>query len=135
MKKLFLFTVLLSFAFVTNGCSDNDDNKTKIKPSIIGTWELVEIYGLDGVGGQWTSVENGYTYTFETDGTFISNRFSECTNGTYILSETDGTLSFAYDCEDGGTFVENYVFSGQYLILTPTYLDCIEGCDYKFKKI
>jgi len=34
-----------------------------------------------------------------------------------------------------GTFVEKMTFEKVYLILQPTYLDCTEGCGWKFKKI
>lgn len=144
MKKIFVITVLLSFAFIAISCSDDDNRKNET--SVIGTWKLVEVNSSFPFY-QWYPVENGYTYTFETDGTFTSNLFSECTYGTYILSETDGTLSLIYDCEEfteggwygdtfvEGTFIENYVFSGQYLIFTPTYYCGDEGCSYKFKKI
>ncbi len=147
MKKILLITILLSFAFVANGCSD-DDNDKKTNNSIIGTWKLTETGMFDYQGGNyWHSVENGYTRTFETNETFTSNQFLDCTYGTYILSETEGTLSLIYGCEgftEGGwyggtfiegTFIENYAFSGQYLILTPTYYCGDEGCSYKFKRI
>lgn len=143
MKNLFkTFLALTAFIFMT-GCSNNDNNNSnRAKASVVGTWKLVEVYGLNGTGGHWDSVEDGFTYTFKTDGTFISNRFPECTSGTYVLSENDEALSLVYDCgftmgieNPQGTFTYKYIFSEQHLVLTSTYSTCIEGCDYKFKRI
>ncbi|MDY0088954.1 MAG: hypothetical protein RBR78_01160 [Flavobacteriaceae bacterium] len=36
MKKIFLFTILLSFAFVANSCSD-DDNEKSLYPNCLNT--------------------------------------------------------------------------------------------------
>lgn len=134
MKKIFLITILLSFAFVVNSCSD-DDNSKKIDNSIFGTWKLIEVYGSDGGAGQWTSVENGYTYSFEEDNILNSNRFS-C-NGTY--SETSEDLTINFDCSDGqfyGTY--NISFENNRLILTfisGTWGSCDEGCAEKYQRI
>lgn len=135
MKNLILiFTILLL------SCS-NDDNKPQENP-LKGTWKLIETYSSDGGSNpQWTSVENGYTYTFNSNGTYSSTRFSECSTGEYTI--TDSTLTLDYDCEDfdtgienpPGTFIENYVFEDQKIILTPTYLNCDEGCGYKFERV
>lgn len=145
MKNLFkTFLALTAFIFMT-GCSNDDSKELEAGTSVVGTWKLVKSYGYDSSIGhsRWYSVKNGYTYTFKSDGTFISNRFSECTSGTYILSENDGTLSLVYDCEGfttgieipQGTFVESFIIENKHLLLSPTYMNCVEGCDYKFKRI
>ena len=98
--------------------------------------------GSDGGSNpQWTTVANGYTYTFSDDGTFSSTRFTECTTGTYEVSSNSITLD--YGCagfgtgieNPAGTFVENYSFESENIILTPSYMNCIEGCGYRFEKI
>ena len=123
---------MLPFVNCSNSSNEN---------SIIGTWQLIETYGSDGGSNpEWTTVENGYIYTFYINGNFTSNRFSECLEGNYTISENN--LILDYGCTDfntgietpAGTFIEDYTFEGEYLILTPTYLTCIEGCSYKFKK-
>lgn len=131
---LFLFLTLIS-------CSD-DEGSGILAEDITGTWLLTETY-TSGAGNkaQWTPTETGYTYTFNNDRTFTSTRFSECTTGIYTLTKTQVTLM--YDC-DGfdtgienkpGTFIENYVFENGKIILTPTYMNCDEGCGFKFKKV
>lgn len=135
--KILLLSMLLSLT----SCRD-DDTKSQ-ETSILGTWKLIETYGSNGgTNPQWTTVNNGYTYTFNNDGTFSSTRFiGECTTGTYIMSSNSITLDF--DCagfdtgieSPAGTFVENYGFENENIILTPSYMDCIEGCGYKFEKI
>ncbi|WP_445731196.1 hypothetical protein [Mariniflexile sp.] len=138
MKNLILlFSIILSFS----SCSQNDEGKID-NISIVGTWKLIEVYSSDG-GSQprWFSVDNGYTYTFESNGTFNSTRFSECQTGKF--SFTSRQLILNYDCKDftsgiespAGTFVENFTKNNNEIILKPTYITCIEGCGYKFIKI
>lgn len=135
-STILILSILLSFT----SCNDDDTKPQEI--NILGTWKLIETYGsYGGSNPQWTSIDNGYTYTFNNDGTFSSTRFTECTTGTYETSSSSITL--VYGCEGfdtgienpAGTFVENYVFDNEYIILKPSYMNCDEGCSYKFKKI
>lgn len=137
MKNMFL---ILSIFFFTTGCSEEET--TQQENAIYGTWKLIEIYQSDGDSNpQWTTVDSGYTYTFNKDGTFSSTRFTECTSGTYEVSSNSIILDYSCNGFDTGiesppgTFIESYIFENNYLILTPSYLNCIEGCDYKFEKI
>lgn len=137
MKNMYL---ILSIFFFTTGCSE-EEAKPK-EDFIYGTWKLIEIYQSDGSSNpQWTNVDSGYTYTFNNDGTFSSTRFSECTSGTYEVSSNSITLDYSCNGFDTGienppgTFVENYFFENNNLIIIPSYLHCIEGCNYKFEKI
>ncbi|PCI34200.1 MAG: hypothetical protein COB60_06615 [Flavobacteriaceae bacterium] len=138
MKNLILlFSIILSF----NSCSQNEEEKNSDN-SIVGTWKLIEVYSSDGGSNpQWKLVENGYIYTFKIDGTFTSNRFSECSIGKFELNNSNLTLRF--DCNGfttgiespEGTFIENFNKKNNEIILKPTYLNCIEGCGNKFQKI
>ncbi|QCX38170.1 lipocalin family protein [Aureibaculum algae] len=122
------------------GCSNND-NEVNQEKSIIGTWQLVETYQSAGGPGNWSSVDNGYKYTFLDNRTFSSNRFSECTYGTYSIESN--VLTLIYGCEgfttgienSAGVFIEKINFESKYLFINPTYIFCVEGCAYKFKKI
>lgn len=138
MKNLILlFSLILSFS----SCSQNEEEKINDN-SIFGTWKLIEVYSSDGGSNpQWKPVVNGYTYTFNLDGTFTSNRFSECSIGKFELNNT--TLTLKFDCigfttgieSPEGTFIENFIKNNNEIILKPTYLNCIEGCGNKFQKI
>lgn len=138
MKQLILIlSMLLSFT----SCSETVNPKEQ-DTSIVGTWQLIEVYGSDGGSNpQWTPVEDGYTYTFKSDSTFSSNRFNECEIGTYSTNQDQLTLN--YSCDgfttgiegSEGTFVENFKIENSLMFLSPTYMSCIEGCDNKFKKI
>ena len=132
--------MILSLAFFTS--CNNDDENTGEDNSIVGTWKLIEIYNDPGDGaGSWNSVDNGYLYKFFENGQFTSTRFSECSSGSYSMNSTELTLDFDCDgfttgIEDPeGTFVENYTFESNRIIFVPTYLNCIEGCGWKFEKI
>lgn len=122
------------------GCSSDDDKNSE--QSLIGTWQLIESFdGFGNDSGSWDPVENGYKYEFTADNKFTSTRFPECSYGTYSL--TDSQLTFDYGCEDfdagvenpEAIFIESFKVDGQYMILEPTYLFCIEICRWKFKKI
>jgi hypothetical protein len=133
MKNFKIITLVLATLL---SCSSENHPK---QDSIIGQWQLIEIEG--GFPTQSEMVENGYIYAFKNDGSFTSNKYQECGSGNYSFTET--TLTLIYDCigftasieYPPGTFVENYIFQNGKLILRPTYLNCIEGCAYKFKKI
>lgn len=137
MKKIFLSLIaIISFY----SCSQNE-NTEKENLSLIGSWKLIETYNSDGGSTpSWKSVENGYTYSFKSDGSFTSNRFSECTKGNYTISYNKLTLTF--DCagfntgieNSPGVFIEELIFDNSSIILKPTYLNSIEGCSFKFKK-
>lgn len=141
MKKLLKLGMISCFVLTLFGCS-NDDENIKDENSIVGTWKLIEVYNDPGDGsGSWNSIENGYTYNFSVNGEFTSTRFSECSSGNYSINSNKLTLDF--DC-DGftagienpeGTFIENYTFESDRIILVPTYLNCDEGCGWKFEKI
>lgn len=137
MKSIIL---ILSILFSLTGCSEKETNQQE--NSIYGTWQLIEIYQSDGGSSpQWTTVDESYIYTFNNDGTFSSTRFTECTSGTYEISNNSITLNYScvgFDTgmeNPPGTFIESYIFKNANLILTPFYLNCIEGCDYKFEKV
>lgn len=134
--------IILIFSMLLSLTSCSDDAVKAQETSIAGTWKLIETYGSDGTGNpQWTTVDNGYTYTFSSKGSFTSTRFAECSTGTYQI--TSSTLTLTYDCDGfgtgiespAGTFVENIAFDDGKIILTPTYLTCIEGCGFKFEKV
>ena len=141
MKNLVL---ILSILFSTVSCNKNNNNedRTTDNSKIIGEWQLVEVYESDGGSiNQWNAVDNGYNYIFVSDGVFTSSRFTECTNGTYSVSDT--TITLGYSCinfntgieSPEGTFIENFSFDNDNLILVPSYLNCAEGCGWKFSKV
>lgn len=133
--------LLLSLCMFFSLAACNEDENKEQDSMVIGSWVLTEIYGSDGGQGSWNEVENGFVYTFNSNMTFTSTRFSECTYGEY--SVTDNLLTLKFGCEGfdtgienpPGTFTENMSFEGEVLILSPDYMNCDEGCSYKFKRI
>lgn len=137
-----VWVLLLSFLLI--GCNDNDfaENPTE---SIIGTWQLIEsLIDIGDGNGDWrpVSVNDGYAYNFSPDGEFTSDRFDECAAGSYSISSVDSELTLVYDCdgftqgieEPAGTFIEQFRFESNDLILKPTYIFCTEQCGLKFRK-
>ncbi|MGB6153999.1 MAG: lipocalin family protein [Pricia sp.] len=109
--------------------------------SIAGTWTLTEAYISAGGPQYWIDVEDGEEITFFDDGTFTSNRFTECETGNFSI--TGDELLLEYDCEgfelpsqnDKGPISYTLEFFSDYFILTPTSGPiCIEGCSYKYEK-
>ncbi|MBA6151620.1 lipocalin family protein [Gelidibacter maritimus] len=141
MVKTIKFGIISLIIIMLSGCNNSDD-EIKTEQSIIGNWKLIEVYSDVGDGsGDWNPVENGYTYSFSSNGEFSSTRFPECSSGTYTINSNELTLVF--DCNGfttgienpEGTFVENYTFESNTVILVPTYMICDEGCGWKFKKM
>jgi hypothetical protein len=132
MKKNIIFSFILVVIF---SCTKSNDDKPLDSKSIFGTWKLVEVATAFGTN----AITDGYTYTFNNDNTFISNKFLTCSEGVFTMSDT--ILTFVYNCDfdsfgnPPGTFIEEYRFENNRLILHPTYSNCTEGCLYKFKKI
>lgn len=136
-----LLKPILSFlsVFILMGC---ESDEIKYKQYLEGTWQLVEVYSTPGTAqGNWSEVNNGYTYTFSNTGNFSSTRFEGCENGTFTTSENKLILN--YNCEDfppvfegsEGTLIERLNFEGKNMILIPTYPNCVEGCRYKFRRL
>ncbi|PIF01415.1 MAG: hypothetical protein CR994_02365 [Maribacter sp.] len=138
--------ILISFAmfFLTLGCSDKNDDQFQ-EEDFLGTWTLIEQREYGGTPNtDWRPVVNGYQIELKADGTFVTDKFSpECTEGEYSISITDNTLTFSFGCpgfsveglSDDNVFIEKYSFEGVYLILSPTYLSCDEGCAFKFSPV
>lgn len=135
MKSILLLS--LGSLLILSSCNSDDDvQQIPHDGSIVGTWELIEYFGSDGAENpQWKVAEDRYTYTFDSDGSFTTTRFSECDFGRYELN--DSILTLQYGCFEPpkGTFINNFRLSADYMILTPQYLTCIEGCGSKFRKI
>lgn len=120
-------------------CEKSDE--TSSLNDIIGTWKLSEVLIDSGNGnGTWNQVNDGYKYTFKSDNTFYSSRFTECSLGTYVLKADELTLDF--DCDSltignetiNALLVENIKFDSNDLIIKPTYINCVEDCAWKFSK-
>ncbi len=130
MKRLTLILI-----FICLSCSSDTSHDSN---SLFGQWRLVEV--KKGFPSEWKSAEHSYTLVLNTDGSFTSTKFQECETGTFTYNENE--LSLIYDClgfsagieSPPGTFVETYNFDKKHLILTPKYMNCVEGCSYKFKK-
>lgn len=141
MKYLY-YLVLASF-FLMVSCSKNNDilenqDLSLLNVSILGNWKLVEAYISAGGPQYWINIENGEEITFLSNGSFSSNRFSECTTGVFSIESNE--LILDYNCSGFITEFENpegaitykLAFESNTLILTPTSVICIEGCSYKY---
>lgn len=141
MKYLLYF--VLASVFSISSCSKNydalesKDFSMKDDP-IIGEWKLVEAYISSGGPQYWVDIEDGTEYIFSSNGTFLSNNFSECTIGDFSIVSNE--LFLYYRCNGFTTRFENpegaitytVTFESNYLLLTPTSVICFEGCSYKF---
>ncbi len=133
MKNI-IYIILLIFI----GCSKENDSSNKL----VGKWQLIETrIGDGGNSPEWVEVDenSGYFYQLNDDTTFTSNKLNVCGNGNYTF--TNEVFTLVYSCENmssgnpPGTFKEIYYFENSNLIITPDYLNCDEGCLYKFKKV
>ena len=132
--------LILSIFFFPTGCSEDETKQQE--NSIYGTWKLTQSFVVDGVSGSWKDIENGFIITLNKNNTFSSNKFRECSIGTYSINTNNNKITFKYNCynftpceSNSSKCVEFFVFENQFLKFTPEYSSCIEGCGEKFKKI
>ncbi|WP_323756024.1 hypothetical protein [Roseivirga sp.] len=93
-RRSFLLT-LLTLTLLLSSCGKNDIDTPYIdQHDIKGTWQLVERYTSSGGPGQWSSVTDGYTYTFTEDNVVITNKFDS--EGNFIILSPDPT-----SCDEG----------------------------------
>jgi hypothetical protein len=134
MKKIIF---ILGIIVLTINCgSSNNQTISNLQNSIIGTWNMIEVYEDYGqVNPQWEKFTIGFDYTFNTDGTFYSNRFN-CDNGTYIL-KNDNYVTVNLNCSGNQLHLPHkFTFENGLLIITLDSKDCDEGCPgEKFKRI
>ena len=128
---IFLMTLLLT----TGGCTKDEHKDTKQENSIYGTWKLVETSGSDG-GSEptWSSVDNGYTYTFKRESNnIISNRFN-C-DGEFTLP-SENTIEIKFNCDENQFSMSySYELNKGELLLTADLSICPEGCGEKYQMI
>ena len=137
MKNL-IYLLILMLCF--SSCSSDDSTKADLD-NLTGEWKLTEAYISSGGPQYWIDVENGEELIFYEDKTFVSNKFSECTNGIFSIEMDE--LSLEYICEEFESEQENQnglitftiEFKADYFIVTPISGPmCIEGCSYKYTK-
>ncbi|MDB4289599.1 hypothetical protein N9887_00800 [Flavobacteriaceae bacterium] len=137
MKSMYL---ILTLFFLITGCNEEDTKQQE--NSIYGTWQLTQLFVVDGVDGSWQDIENGFIFTLNKDNSFSSNKYQECSVGNYFIDMNNNKITFEYNCSDftpcesnSSKCVETFVFENQLLKFTPEYSSCIEGCGQRFKKI
>jgi len=135
MKSLYLIFLLTFGLFIS--CSKTD-NQQKQETSLVGTWQLIEVYEAFGENGNWNPLEDGYFYTFNEDGTMSSNRFN-CQTGIYEIEMNENLeqrkITISFNCngtQHQGTL--RMPFMEEYLILIDE-ISCDEGCAEKYVKI
>ena len=137
MKKLMCLPILFFGLF---SCGSDETNDI-INSELTGAWKLTEAYISAGGPQYWVDVENGETLIFSENGTFNSDRFTECTTGTF--SKEQNELFLKYNCNGFESELENeqgfitydLTFESDSFIVTPTSGPiCIEGCSYKYRK-
>lgn len=125
------------FLLVLSCKNDDDSNNNVNEPTLIGTWQLIEIYGDPGDGsGGFEPVDSDKSISFFENGTLtsngslcnMSNQAGDSTNGTY---NTEESVILPSDCS-----FENYqiFFEIENSNLILSY-PCIEACNEKYIKL
>jgi hypothetical protein len=119
-----------------------DEPITPDESLMVGKWRQTEAYISSGGPQYWVDTEHGEEIEFFENGTFSSDRFSECTTGIFSIEEDKLLLEYncsGFDTEaenDEGIITYNLELFSDYFILTPTSGPiCIEGCSYKYQTI
>ena len=142
MKRVKLKYYLIAVLIFCFGCNKTSDEPIIADASTIsGKWKETEAFISAGGPQYWVNVENGEEIEFLENGTFTSDRFTECIGGNYSIANNE--LQLKYNCDGFNSESENEegfitykieIFSN-YFLLTPTSGPiCIEGCSYKYEK-
>lgn len=139
LAKPLAFLIIYFFLF---SCSKSDDEIPFFEGLLIGKWKNTEAYISAGGSHYWVSVDEGEEIEFFENGTFVSNRFIECSNGNYFAD--NGKLLLEYQCDEfasqsensEGFITSNLIFKSGHFLLTPTSGPiCAEGCQSKYIKL
>ncbi|MFT5231833.1 MAG: hypothetical protein ACI836_001018 [Saprospiraceae bacterium] len=140
MKIVKLSLLIILGAMLFTRCINDDMPKMADASSILGNWKQTEAFISSGGPQYWVDIENGEEINFFEDRTFSSDRYSECSNGNFVIEENK--LILEYSClefnpiaenEDGLITYDLELYNDNF-ILTPTSGPlCIEGCSYKYQ--
>jgi hypothetical protein len=130
MKTKFLILFLTFLGFYISCTKTNIDESYQNR--ILGKWQLIEWYGSIGGPGYWQTIEDGYFYIFNEDGTIESDLYN-CIGNYSIEENTEYNLFISFLC-DSSQYEGNLKlgFAQNYLLL---FGACDEGCGGKFKRI
>ena len=119
-------------------CDKNDDQN--ILPNnvagLVGEWQLKETYISPGGVTKWQVVDKGFSYIFESEGSFKKTAFDKKIQqeGIYQLKEEELFLFFRLQ-EEKDTLGFTMELTKNTLTLSPSFPGiCIEGCLYRFKR-
>jgi len=137
--KNFIVIILLVTSLIS--CESNDETNLK-STNLIGEWLQVASFGDIGNGSIFeVEIEDGEELAFFENGTFTSDRFAECTTGTFFLEE--GTLFLNYSCqgfesefenEDGFITFGIELESDSFTISPTSGFICIEACGERYER-
>lgn len=131
MKNIFLLLVSVTL-FIS--CNNDDNTTTTDEASLVGNWQLIEVYSDPGDGsGTFQSVSSETALNFSANGTTVTSNKSFCNINnvfTATYSIENGTISLD-ECGALLPFTINVDFQRNELILS---YPCIEACQYKYVK-
>lgn len=122
MKKLLFFTAVLFAAVSFSACSDDNDDNLPITPAnIAGTWQIIRLEGSsihyngnrynysDDFTDVLTDEYDGWTYTFNTNGTCIRKGLVGSSHFDYIYYIHGNTLLMQSETKDSNYDFLNFV--------------------------
>ena len=144
MKNMILILVM---SLLFTGCKKDEQQiaiaggQKEQESSIYGIWKLVESFSHPPTGKGWSQVENGYLLNIQTDGTFSSSQFSDCSTGKVTVATNQ--IILIYDCSrfsagfesPTGVFKYSFELVNGKLELTPQNFNCFEGCKYRLAEV
>jgi hypothetical protein len=138
MKKIVTLTALIIILLSFAKCSNDNSGYTNNHPELLATWKYVELIGFDyncPTCGPYL-ITDGFTITFNKNGTFTSNEMVDYPKGRYVVSSSDEiTLTYRSATLNPITKVKRISsLSNNGLILEPIPI-CDEGCSERYEKV
>ena len=117
--KYYLIATLLFFI----ACDKTmDEPLTEDESLIVGKWKNTEAYISAGGPQYWVDVENGAEIEFFENGTFSSDRFTECITGNFSIEENK--LLLDYNCICYKTFFILRLSVKSYTVIIQKKINC-----------
>ena len=137
-KTVLKNTFRLLFIALFVACTSNDTENTipTTAKNLAGQWQLVATYISPGGASEWKEVENGFSYTFKDDGTYLMTTSENVIEQSGVFRFENEEIFMDFNSE-GEAKTLGYIMElkATELTLSPSFpAICFEGCFYRFKK-
>lgn len=125
--------IVVMISLLIWSCTDHEPSDIEKFSALTGRWQLVETKIGIGSPGSWQPVASGVVYQLNSDSTFVLSEHPVCTAGFWYF--TNNMLHLEFECPASDEQIYYYSLSALHLTLSPAKILCMEGCQFKYRKL